>query len=457
MRSLDAIPISTHNDTPMAWAESFDKRHGKESDRPSMAELERWFSNAMATVSRPNDSAEDWARRFYADREESGLEEVVIGKIAEWFHRAMTGARIDEHRRVAHALGGADRLTAAEAVYGLLAWLTCRERVLTVSAKHEAGQVVKLAEMFIETNKLGSVRPDYAKHLTHPKEEPLTDREIAALTPEIPSLEMVIMGAGGDYLETVCTFKRIRMAIVSGRVVDAIYEARYCVSVLPSATREGLRYATLEFPIPLTDNSRSITEPRATMPASECWRDIKAELVRRATRKAEDECDASMQRVRMDREASRRAMSTPVTMIPTDPAMPPIIGIGPEPYHPGRTPHARDTFKTLDDVAKERLVPRNHELVDPRTGTTPVPSEVRTTAYPVPESVLEEMPTGDLREIIRDLRARLKRLENAPPQVGFPNTRIVCAACREPRNGSDVGKPCPTKNCGSGVILVEQG
>lgn len=79
-------------------------------------------------------------------------------------------AEIARLQKRVHEIEHPDRLTASEAVYGLLAWLTCRERALTVSAKHEAGQVVKLAEAFIAANNLGSVRPDYAKHLTHPKE-----------------------------------------------------------------------------------------------------------------------------------------------------------------------------------------------------------------------------------------------------------------------------------------------
>lgn len=59
-------------------------------------------------------------------------------------------------------------LTAAEAVYGLLAWLTCRDEVTTLSAKHDASIAAEIAGEFCKVNNLGDVSSSWPKNLVHP-------------------------------------------------------------------------------------------------------------------------------------------------------------------------------------------------------------------------------------------------------------------------------------------------
>lgn len=64
-----------------------------------------------------------------------------------------------------------DPLNGSEAVYGLLAWLTCRDEVVTFSAKHNAAIAAELADQFCKENNLANPRDDYHTRLIHPKGE----------------------------------------------------------------------------------------------------------------------------------------------------------------------------------------------------------------------------------------------------------------------------------------------
>lgn len=66
---------------------------------------------------------------------------------------------------------GGDTLNGSEAVYGLLDWLTCRDKEVTFSAKHNASIAAELAKQFCEENNLGEPRDDYHTRLIHPKGE----------------------------------------------------------------------------------------------------------------------------------------------------------------------------------------------------------------------------------------------------------------------------------------------
>ena len=62
------------------------------------------------------------------------------------------------------------KLTAAEALYGFMGWLTCREAPVTLSANHDAAIAAELVAEFCKVNNLGDVsREDWHKFLTHPK------------------------------------------------------------------------------------------------------------------------------------------------------------------------------------------------------------------------------------------------------------------------------------------------
>lgn len=60
-------------------------------------------------------------------------------------------------------------LSASEAVYGVLAWITCRADAVTLGATHDASIAAKMAGEFCKTNNLTEPRGGWEKNLTHPK------------------------------------------------------------------------------------------------------------------------------------------------------------------------------------------------------------------------------------------------------------------------------------------------
>lgn len=69
-------------------------------------------------------------------------------------------------------------LSPAEAVYGLLGWLTSREQPVTFSVRHGATEAGNAAAEFCEANGLGDPRLGWERNLTHPTGPP-TDHEAA--------------------------------------------------------------------------------------------------------------------------------------------------------------------------------------------------------------------------------------------------------------------------------------
>lgn len=63
-------------------------------------------------------------------------------------------------------------MTNSEAVYGVLAWLTTRERAIRLGAHHDCGQAADVAKKFCLANGLDDPRPNYSEHLVMPVEEP---------------------------------------------------------------------------------------------------------------------------------------------------------------------------------------------------------------------------------------------------------------------------------------------
>ena len=61
-----------------------------------------------------------------------------------------------------------DEMTASEALFGFMAWLTTREAVETFSAKHNVAPAADLMETFCKTNNLVAPREDWTDRLTHP-------------------------------------------------------------------------------------------------------------------------------------------------------------------------------------------------------------------------------------------------------------------------------------------------
>jgi len=69
------------------------------------------------------------------------------------------------------SIGGQDGLTASEAVFGVLAWLTTREEPLTIGCGYECSVVASLAQEFCEANHLQPPRETWAHNLIHPSGE----------------------------------------------------------------------------------------------------------------------------------------------------------------------------------------------------------------------------------------------------------------------------------------------
>ena len=62
------------------------------------------------------------------------------------------------------------KLTATEALFGFMGWLTTRDKPVTLSAVHDASAAAELVNQFCKENELGDVsREDWHKFLKHPK------------------------------------------------------------------------------------------------------------------------------------------------------------------------------------------------------------------------------------------------------------------------------------------------
>lgn len=60
-------------------------------------------------------------------------------------------------------------LSASEALYGFGGWLTSSDKVLTISAKHDAGIVAELVGRFCEANGLEEPREGWEKRFVFPE------------------------------------------------------------------------------------------------------------------------------------------------------------------------------------------------------------------------------------------------------------------------------------------------
>ena len=60
-------------------------------------------------------------------------------------------------------------LSGSEAVYGFCAWLTTRDDITKMSAKHDCGIIAELINKFCVENNLDPPRENWSKLLTHPQ------------------------------------------------------------------------------------------------------------------------------------------------------------------------------------------------------------------------------------------------------------------------------------------------
>lgn len=60
------------------------------------------------------------------------------------------------------------KLSASEAVYGVLGWLSSRVTVTTLSYRHDSGVAAVIADEFCKANNLAPPHGEWSKYLTHP-------------------------------------------------------------------------------------------------------------------------------------------------------------------------------------------------------------------------------------------------------------------------------------------------
>lgn len=68
------------------------------------------------------------------------------------------------------------KLSASEALFGFAAWLTSREKPVTLSAHHDAGIAAALAAEFCEINHLEEPRENWTDFLIMPGGQPDIDK-----------------------------------------------------------------------------------------------------------------------------------------------------------------------------------------------------------------------------------------------------------------------------------------
>lgn len=93
------------------------------------------------------------------------------GKAYEGWKSAVqhhVGAGIDSFSQWSNS--GSNYISASEALFGFVGWLTSRDQAVTFSGHHNAGVAADLVALFCEVNDLAEPRDHWEKNLVHPKE-----------------------------------------------------------------------------------------------------------------------------------------------------------------------------------------------------------------------------------------------------------------------------------------------
>ncbi len=61
-----------------------------------------------------------------------------------------------------------EEMSASEAVFGFIAWLTARPEEVVLSADHDAVEAANLGDKFCKVNSLVEPREGWTARLTHP-------------------------------------------------------------------------------------------------------------------------------------------------------------------------------------------------------------------------------------------------------------------------------------------------
>ena len=129
-----------------------------------MDEIDYTRMDSAQLLNALGDDASKWAKALaqHMRRPSPGFdlsEDVLHG----WFANAIEHAKVLQHARA--------RMTPAEALYGIMAWLTTREVPVTFGRNHHAGVAVELIKRFLEANGVDDdVRPSWPNNLVHPKD-----------------------------------------------------------------------------------------------------------------------------------------------------------------------------------------------------------------------------------------------------------------------------------------------
>lgn len=120
--------------------------------------------------------AQKWARAFIEMRDRIAGGDVDEGTMIGWFANAIEHGHIVLRARESEALKREPKeLSAAEAIYGFVAWLTTRRAPTVMSAADECGPLPPLIERFCRTNHLAPPRDGWDRVLTHPANDPKLD------------------------------------------------------------------------------------------------------------------------------------------------------------------------------------------------------------------------------------------------------------------------------------------
>lgn len=81
----------------------------------------------------------------------------------------------NKDREAMEANYAGNHLSAAEAVYGFVAWLATRNQIIRMGPSYDCAPVAQCVREFCETNSLGDPRDGWEKNLTHPNSDDFAD------------------------------------------------------------------------------------------------------------------------------------------------------------------------------------------------------------------------------------------------------------------------------------------
>lgn len=100
----------------------------------------------------------EWDR---PETEEEWLDAEGIANIMHHYYK-------DIKFKVSQIFGMRDELTASEALFGFVGWLTTQADQTVMSGHDDMGRIAELVDLFCKTNKLSEPRVNWDENLEHP-------------------------------------------------------------------------------------------------------------------------------------------------------------------------------------------------------------------------------------------------------------------------------------------------